>query len=384
MPAFEGEVNRSLARPRGRERRVPGWAEPEELDAAALVAEVHELSEQLVVAQDALRLQQEELERARQRLETLTEYCSSLFESASAVVVLTDQRGVVLQSTRAAADLMRQPVGPFLRRPFTTWFDIADRGRVRSLVSGQAGRAGQVLEGVLLRRTDGSTQLVDVTLRALPVRSAGGPVLRWQLTTPKAVLRIVPSVGTVRNRDLAADLTELAARLGTLSTVEDTLQAIAEEGVRLVPGADQAFVVEVHRHGVVELLASSATAAGTIPGSAHLLTVPLRLPGFEVTHLRLVADRPLSAEAADIAELLAVHFRLAVARVRKRENLERALETRQLIGQAVGVLVERRRLTAAAAFEELVQRSQLVNLKLREIARIVVETGQDPDQISPP
>jgi hypothetical protein len=29
-----------------------------------------------------------------------------------------------------------------------------------------------------------------------------------------------------------------------------------------------------------------------------------------------------------------------------------------------------------------VQRSQLANLKLREIARIVIETGQDPEQIS--
>jgi PAS domain-containing protein len=356
---------------------VPEWGEAEDLDAAALVAEVHELSEQLVVAQDELRLQHEELETARQRLETLTEYCSSLFESAPAVVVLTDQRGVVLQSTRAAADLMRQPVGPFLRRPFTTWFDLADRSRVRSLVSEQSGRE----EGVLLRRTDGSTQLVDVSLTALAGPSAGSPVLRWQLTTPKTALRIVPSVGTVRNRDLAADLTALAGRLGALRTVDDTLEAMVEEAVRLVPGADRAFVVEVHRHGVVELLAPRAAAAGPTAEPAHLLTVPLRLPGFDATHLRLGADHPLGAEAADVAELLAVHFSLTVARVRKRENLERALETRQLIGQAVGVLVERRRLTATAAFEALVERSQLVNLKLREIARIVVETGQDPEQI---
>jgi hypothetical protein len=249
---------------------------------------------------------------------------------------------------------------------------------VRSLVSEQAGRE----EAVLLRRPDGSTQLVDVTLTALAVPTAGSPVLRWQLTTPKAVLRVVPSVGLVRNRDLAADLTALARRLGALRTVDDTLQAMVEEAVRLVPGADQAAVVEVHRHGVVEQLAPRVAAASGSAKAAHLLTVPLRLPGFDVTHLRLAADRPLSAKAADIAELLAVHFTLTMARVRKRENLERALETRQLIGQAVGVLVERHRLTASAAFEELVQRSQLANLKLREIARIVVETGQDPEQIT--
>jgi PAS domain-containing protein len=380
MPGPEGEISRSLAEPRGHGRGTPGWVEADDLDAAALVSEVHELSEQLVVAHDELRLQHEELETARQRLETLTEYCSSLFESAPVIVVLTDQRAVVLQSTRAAADLMRQPVGPFLRRPFTTWFDLADRSRVRRLVSEQTGRE----EGVLLRRTDGSTQLVDVSLTELAVPGVGSPVLRWQLTIPKTALRIVPSVGAARNRDLAADLTALAGRLGALRTVDDTLEAMVAEAVRLVPGADRAFVVEVHRHGVVELLASSAAAADASARPAHLLTVPLRLPGFEVTHLRLAADHPLAAEAAHIAELLAVHFGLAVARVRKRENLEHALETRQLIGQAVGVLVERRRLTSTAAFEQLVERSQLVNLKIREIARIVVETGQDPEQIGSP
>jgi hypothetical protein len=235
---------------------------------------------------------------------------------------------------------------------------------------------------MLLRRGDGSTQLVDVTLTSVQVPTEKGPVLRWELTVVETVLRVVSSTALGRSVDLAVELTALVSRLAVLTTVQATLAAMVEEAVRLVPGAEHALVVELHGRRAVNLLVASDRDAETAAASSHLLTVPLRLPGFGVTLLQLSAERPLGPEATEVAELLAVHFRLATARVRQRENLERALETRQLIGQAVGVLVERRRLTPAVAFEELVQRSQLANLKLREIARIVIETGQDPEQIS--
>ena len=382
MSPSEGELDRFLAELRGRGQRLLGLVDAQDLEHAALVAEVHELSDQLIVAEDELRLQQEELEAARQRIAALTEYGSRLFESFPAVVVLTDERGVVLRSTRAAAELMRQPAGPRLRRPFATWFEMADRSRIRSLVSRSNGAEHQGLKRMLLRRADGSTQLVDVALTSVQVPTEKGPVLRWELTVVETVLRVVSSTALGRSVDLAVELTALVSRLAVLTTVQATLAAMVEEAVRLVPGAEHALVVELHGRRAVNLLVASDCDAETAAASSHLLTVPLRLPGFGVTLLQLSAERPLGPEATEVAELLAVHFRLATARVRQRENLERALETRQLIGQAVGVLVERRRLTPAVAFEELVQRSQLANLKLREIARIVIETGQDPEQIS--
>jgi hypothetical protein len=119
-----------------------------------------------------------------------------------------------------------------------------------------------------------------------------------------------------------------------------------------------------------------------VTAGQHVLRVPLGLPGFHATQLRIIGSPSWGSEATSLATMLAVHFRVATARVLQRRNLEHALDTRQLIGQAVGVLVERRRVTPEAAFDELALRSQLVNLKLRELARLVVETGQDPEQIT--
>jgi AmiR/NasT family two-component response regulator len=56
-------------------------------------------------------------------------------------------------------------------------------------------------------------------------------------------------------------------------------------------------------------------------------------------------------------------------------QLHRALETRDVIGQAKGILMERHRLSAEAAFERLVHESQTRNRKLHDIARALAETG---------
>jgi AmiR/NasT family two-component response regulator len=67
------------------------------------------------------------------------------------------------------------------------------------------------------------------------------------------------------------------------------------------------------------------------------------------------------------------------ARAEKEHQLEQAIESHRLIGHAVGVLIERHRVTAKQAFEMLRQASLHRNIKLREIAARVVESGQDPD-----
>lgn len=82
--------------------------------------------------------------------------------------------------------------------------------------------------------------------------------------------------------------------------------------------------------------------------------------------------------------MVAAHAATALLWLNREASLQDALTSRQLIGEAVGVLVERQKLTSAAAFEVLVQRSQNLNLKFRDLARIVVETGQDPATIRHP
>ena len=64
---------------------------------------------------------------------------------------------------------------------------------------------------------------------------------------------------------------------------------------------------------------------------------------------------------------------------RRSANFQTALGSRETIGQAMGILMERERITAEAAFVILRRASQHLNIKLREVARNLIDTGEDPD-----
>ena len=97
--------------------------------------------------------------------------------------------------------------------------------------------------------------------------------------------------------------------------------------------------------------------------------------------------RLVSSDELIVGDLLAQSLGQAVdrvivqhARAEKERQLEQAIESHRLIGHAVGVLIERHRITAKESFEMLRQASLNRNIKLREIAARVVESGQDPDR----
>jgi ANTAR domain/GAF domain len=60
------------------------------------------------------------------------------------------------------------------------------------------------------------------------------------------------------------------------------------------------------------------------------------------------------------------------------DNLRGALASREVIGQAQGILIERERITPDQAFDVLRRASQHLNIKLREVASYVVQTGEVP------
>ncbi|MGH3262760.1 MAG: ANTAR domain-containing protein, partial [Trebonia sp.] len=55
--------------------------------------------------------------------------------------------------------------------------------------------------------------------------------------------------------------------------------------------------------------------------------------------------------------------------------------TREEIGQAVGILMERHRLSARQAFDAMIYVSQNTHRKLRDIARWVTEAGENPNSL---
>ena len=65
---------------------------------------------------------------------------------------------------------------------------------------------------------------------------------------------------------------------------------------------------------------------------------------------------------------------------RRLENLHGALASRQIIGRAEGILMQREMITAGQAFDLLRRASQNLNAKVREVAQYVINTGDLPDQ----
>jgi hypothetical protein len=87
-----------------------------------------------------------------------------------------------------------------------------------------------------------------------------------------------------------------------------------------------------------------------------------------------------------IDRAMATHAGMALERAevraedheRSERDLHDALATRAVIGQAQGILMERQRITADAAFDVLRRASQHLNVKLRDVAQRMVDTGEGP------
>lgn len=86
----------------------------------------------------------------------------------------------------------------------------------------------------------------------------------------------------------------------------------------------------------------------------------------------------ISADAKGIATLVAAHSAVALGHVLERTQLSEALHSRTVIGQSVGILMERHSMSEDRAFAFLLRASSRGNIKLRAIAqRIVEEHGRD-------
>lgn len=73
--------------------------------------------------------------------------------------------------------------------------------------------------------------------------------------------------------------------------------------------------------------------------------------------------------------LLASHAAVAFSTALTDAQLQEAIATRHLIGEAMGILMGRHHITEDQAFDILRTQSQRTNTKLREVARRVCETG---------
>jgi GAF domain-containing protein len=81
----------------------------------------------------------------------------------------------------------------------------------------------------------------------------------------------------------------------------------------------------------------------------------------------------IDPEAVQLADLFAAHAAIALGHARERDNLNEALHSRKIIGEAIGLVMGRYQLTEDRAFAFLVRTSSHANIKLRDIAQAMVD-----------
>jgi len=219
---------------------------------------------------------------------------------------------------------------------------------------------------------------------------------------------------------LAAQLGELARSLEAEDDTGAMLDEVVAAAVAIIPGVEAASISLVvahrqitsqHRTGdLPERVDAIQTATGQGPcldaayeheivrvpdvaherrwpefaqrayeaGAGSMLSFQLYVEGDTLGALNLYNTRPggFDDESEQVGLLFAGHAAIAFADARKVEHLDRAVSSRDLIGQAKGMLMERYRIDADGAFRVLARVSQSTNRPLRDVADELVTTGR--------
>ncbi|MGW3992089.1 GAF and ANTAR domain-containing protein [Amycolatopsis sp. NPDC004772] len=135
-----------------------------------------------------------------------------------------------------------------------------------------------------------------------------------------------------------------------------------------------AFGPAAARHGFHSVLATALLPDARPPRLSGALNIYSRTPG------------AFDARAIDIALLLATHASLALTHTQavasaelESAHLRRAVDSRDVIGQAKGILMQRRGITADEAFDVLRRASQDLNVKLADLAKTLASRHTEID-----
>ena len=221
----------------------------------------------------------------------------------------------------------------------------------------------------------------------------------------------------VQNHDLALRMAELAQVI-SLRRVDDVLVDVTAAAKELIAGVDVAGVLLVGKGGTHQTLAPTSDVMFKLDelqmttGEGPCLQAALdeivirtddfrdepRFPKYapKVFELGLLSalslklytadrtagalnlfgyePRPWNSEAETIGMVLAAHAASAILASRESEQLQSALSTRDRIGQAKGIIMERFKIDDVRAFEMLRKLSQDTNTKLVDVAHRVIDT----------
>lgn len=120
-------------------------------------------------------------------------------------------------------------------------------------------------------------------------------------------------------------------------------------------------------------------------GVTSVLCFRLFVEGDTLGALNLFSKAPdaFDDEAAKVGSIFAAHAAVALSTALHDEQMGEALESRDLIGQAKGVLMAREGVGPDEAFDMLRRASQRLNVKLRVVARDIAGSAQNAKSAPP-
>ncbi len=239
-------------------------------------------------------------------------------------------------------------------------------------------------------------------------------------TAPNRLVGAIPS--SVAFEDMAEQMSEFARVLQAEDDVESLLAHMVKAAIDLVPGTDDASISLITGRRGVESRAPSSdlprqvdalqTRVGQGPcldavfehrtvsvpdmahedrwprfaegamnlGAASMLAFQLYVEGDNLGAMNLYSrhTNAFNAESEEIGLLIAAHASVAFAESKKMDQMHDALASRDTIGQAKGILMERYGITGNQAFILLVRSSSNTNTKLATIAEYLTGTGELP------
>ena len=231
-----------------------------------------------------------------------------------------------------------------------------------------------------------------------------------------------PSGEAHTDEDLLELLGSMALELAEADELQETMQRVVDLAERVLERCDGVSLMLIGRGGKIETPASSSQAAydsdmaqydtgegPCLDAIRHERTIVMndleddeRWPAYRATALELGVRSMLSVRlfanedsmgALDlyskqphafdqrsqaIAQVFATHASIAVKAALTVAGLETVISSRDVIGQAKGIIMARRKVTADMAFELLRSLSQQRNQPVRDLAREITETGQLP------
>lgn len=169
---------------------------------------------------------------------------------------------------------------------------------------------------------------------------------------------------------------ESRAVVGDLPRDLDALQGELGEGPCLDAAFDAEFV-DVPDLAVETRWPAFSTAAAAA-GAGSMLCLRLYVSGDDLGAMNLYNRAPhaFTPESRHTGLPFAAHAAVALVQSQERADLLAAVDSRDLIGQAKGILMERHKLTGDQAFHLLATASQQRNVKLRVLAQEFVDSGE--------